>query len=59
MYPLDYPRTLSQKRDSPGIILYMFWIDIRFLNEKIYLINMQNNQLKIRGYFHFISDPHG
>ena len=25
---------MSQKRDSPEIILYMFWVDIRFLNEK-------------------------
>ena len=25
---------MSQKQDSPGIILYMFWVDIKFFNEK-------------------------
>ena len=45
---------LSQKCDSP---LYMFWVHIRFLNEKN-LLNMENNQINSRDHFHFISDPH-
>ena len=45
---------MSQKCDSP---LYMFWVHIRFLNEKN-LLNMENNQINSRDHFHFISDPH-